>query len=107
MVRIGQLNQRIDIQEDNGIVNSVGQKIPSWTLLTTVWAHVRSLSGNERFAAQQLISEVVYEITIRFRTDLDESHRVVLQDGQLLDIQAIFDPDGRRRELKILCKERS
>ncbi|KKN14048.1 hypothetical protein LCGC14_1000130 [marine sediment metagenome] len=106
-MRSGQLNNRITIQADTGTKNSVGQKIESWGTLATVWGRVRSLTGSERFAAQQLVVELSYEITIRFRTDINETHRIVLTDGQTLDIQSAFDPDGRRRELKILCKERS
>lgn len=107
MVRSGQLNQRITIEEDTGVKNSVGQKVEAWGTLATVWGRVRALTGSERFAAQQLLAELSYEITIRFRTDINETHRIVLTDGQTLDIQSAFDPDGRRRELKILCKERS
>ena len=106
MPRAGQLNQRITIQQDIGTIGNVGQKVPNWTTLATVWARVRALSGTERFAAQQVLAELSYELTIRHRTDLNETHRVLLSNGTPLDIQAILDPDGRKRELLILCTER-
>ncbi len=106
MVRAGVLRHRITIQEDTGTINKVGQKTATWTTLATEWAREEGLSGIERFAAQQVVAQLSYKVTIRFRSDINETHRILLASGALLDIQSVLDPDGRRRELQILCIER-
>ena len=106
MARIGQLNQLIDIQEDTGTVNSVGQKIPSWTLLTTVWSHVRAVGGGETITSKLELATTDYLVIIRYRTDITTLHRVVLENGTILDIQRVADLDGRKRELQLKCLER-
>ncbi len=105
-MRAGVLRHRITIQEDTGTINKVGQRTASWTTLATEWAQVEGLSGVERFAAQQVVAQLNYKITIRHRSDVNETHRILLSNGEILDIQSVLDPDGRRRELQILCIER-
>ena len=63
------------------------------------------MSGTELVEAQQTAAEVSHQVRMRYRDDVNAEHRVVHR-GRNLNILSVTDPDERRRELILLCKER-
>lgn len=106
MVRAGLLRQRITVENNEPTVSSTGKRTENWVEFAVLWADVRANTGSETFAAQQVTPLLSYNITVRYRSDLNETMRVILDTGAILDIQAILDPDGRKRMLNIICTER-
>ena len=104
-VRAGDLRHRVTIQQLVVGQDDYGQPLNTWKDAATVWAKVEDLTGREYFAAQQVpTAEVSTRVTIRWRADIEPAMRVV-HGARVLDIKAVLDPDGRKRELQLMCQE--
>ncbi|MFX4223539.1 MAG: phage head closure protein [Thalassobaculum sp.] len=75
--RAGDLTERVTFQRQVRVDDGGGGTEVTWQNVVTVDAQVRPLSGRERLQADQLQASANYRMTIRRRTDLDESMRVV------------------------------
>lgn len=87
--RAGELTERVTFERRIEAQDARAGRSVTWVPLVTVWAQVRPLSGRERLQAQQLEAPAGYRLTIRRRTDLDESMRVVWS-GQPQPLQIRF-----------------
>lgn len=108
-MQAGKLRQRITIEQATETRDAFGATLQSWGTLATVWAEVLPKVGGtgEEFvtdAASERTSQG-YTINLRYRSDVTTKMRVNWQ-GKLLDIESVADPDGRRRALKLECRER-
>lgn len=101
-MRIGQLKDRVTIQNYVRTPDGYGGYTETWQDIATVWANIKPLRGREFFQAQQIQSEVTHKITIRYRNDIDETCRVKY-NGQIFDIKSIIDIDNRHRFLELMC----
>lgn len=101
----GYYRHLVEIQQKTVIRDpDTGELIEDWAPYAKVWAAVEDLSGREFWAAQQVQSEVSTRVRIRYLPGVNPTMRVV-HAGRHLEITAVLDPDGRRRELQLLCKE--
>lgn len=102
----GRLRHRITIEERSGSTDSMGQVTYTWSTLATVWAQVRMAGAGERFVsgADTELAQVSHRINIRYRDDVTTLNRVI-HDGRTLDIHSAIDPEGRQREMLLLCRE--
>ena len=106
-LRSGSLDTQITIQSATEAQDAFGEPIKTWANLATdptPWAEKIPLSGSERFQAQQVNAEVDTTFRIRYRTDLDEEMRIVL-DSTPYDIQGFIEL-GRREGLDVLTTAR-
>lgn len=104
-MRAADLRHRVTIESYSATQNAYNEEIPSWSTVATVWAAIEPLTGQERFlrAADQFYAENQVRIRIRYRAGVTAKMRVVDADGEIYDIQAVLDRDGRRRELVLMC----
>lgn len=103
-MRAGRLRHRVVIE---GLVDNQGAdgSIPqTWEPVATVWAGVEPLSGRERFAAEQVQSQVDARIVIRYRAGVTAAMRVRF-GAVIYSIEAVINPEQRHRELHLLCSE--
>lgn len=102
----GRLRHRVTIQEQAVIRNSYGEEIVTWVDVATVWASVLPGSSGERFlaSASREQATATHTVRIRYRAGLNPKMRLIW-DGRTLNIESIIDPDGRRRDLVLLCNE--
>lgn len=103
-MKIGELRNRIILQQCQVAQNENGFPVETWTTIATVWASKAHQSSREFFAAQKINSETTDLFIIRYRDNVAPEMRVVY-NGQNYRIIGAPDPDGRRRELHLLCKE--
>ena len=89
LVSSGRLNQRITIQAMTLVRGALGCHDETWSDLAVVWAEVTDLSGREIFNAKAMGSEATKRITIRYRTDVKASMRVIFTDGSMARIEWI------------------
>lgn len=75
--RAGDLTERVTFQQEVRVSDGGGGDVVTWQTVVTVDAQVRPLNGRERLQADQLQASANYRLTIRRRTDLTESMRVV------------------------------
>jgi SPP1 family predicted phage head-tail adaptor len=106
MRRLGRLRHRVTILQQAEALDSLGrqQRSAAWASVATVWAEVRDLSGNESERAKQMQITANVAVTVRHRSGLSASQRVRYA-GRDLEIKAVLDADGTRRELLLMCGE--
>lgn len=95
------MDEKITIQEPVNTKDDYGQGVPVWTDVATVWARVDDQSGGERLQAEQVTAYMGTKITVRYRSDLDETMRILrLRTGRYYNVRSIKNPD-RLRSLEI------
>lgn len=107
-MRSGRLRRRIVIEQVTETADGGGGATEGWSAITngTVWARKAPLSGNERFAAQQVQGTLTTEFEIRYRSDVTSAMRVNDGGTYYYIAQPPHDPDDRRRSLVLICEER-
>lgn len=106
-ISAGVLRHRIAIQRKDQAQDPVtGEMVPTWV---TVWdnvpAAIEPLSTREFIAAQAVQSEVSARVSIRYRTGVIASMRI-LHNGQVYSIRGVLaDPDSGRSYLTLPCSE--
>ena len=108
MVRAGILRHRVVIEGPLDDVDEWGQPVAGWeTVVPNLPAEVRDIRGREFWESGQApAGEVTTRVRIRYRDDLTRQMRVLHGERTLL-MEAIIDPDGRRTELHLMCREAS
>lgn len=102
----GRLNKRVKIQRPvyNTAAGSGEQSILRWDNVAEVWATVEPFSGREYFAAAQTQSSVTHKITIRYRSGIDQTMRVLFKERQFY-IESVINPNERNEFLQLVCVE--
>lgn len=105
-MRAGQLRHRIQLQRRTGETRdgATGEVTPAYTTYATVWADVQTVSGQEAEAAVTVYGTRTHVVALRFRSDVRPEDRA-LHGATVLHIEVVRDPQGRRRELELLCTE--
>ena len=82
MAVIGQMKRRVEIQRKSVSRDDFGTETVSWRKVAAVWARVIQTGVSEDFQndADREIALRNARIRIRFRTDVDETMRVVYDD---------------------------
>jgi SPP1 family predicted phage head-tail adaptor len=99
-----ELRQQIVIETPTTTRDTAGGAILSWATFATVRASKKNQYSREFYAAQKNNAEITDLFVIRFRTGLNDRMRVSY-NGKIYDILGANDPDGRRREIYLLCRE--
>ena len=111
---IGKLRHRISFEVISVAKDAYGQtgeavREEIATPFATVWGKVEDIGGHELFSSDELHTQITTRITCRWHPGLNEGMlaRVAMdQATRTFDVLSITDPDGRRRELVVECKER-
>lgn len=106
-MQAGKLRQRVEIQTLTTTQDGYGEMVESWATLATVWGEMRpSLRATrEAFGAsvEQRSARTTYECKLRYKAGLDPYRTRLVWDGRTFDVESVMDPDGRTRELVLLC----
>ena len=102
-MQAGRLNTRCTLQQPGTTADELGQPIPGWTDVATVWADIRMKSGLEAIKAGAPVSVVQASIRVRYRTGITAGMRVV-HNLQAYNITAVM-PDVGGREFVDLVAE--
>lgn len=101
----GRLNRRITLRSVT-VSNVLGELTETFADAGERWAERRSLSARESFVAEQRYASSDWVFVFRS----DSLTRTITPEWQLVDgtetfdIQAAFDPDGRKREVHVIAK---
>ncbi len=106
MLSAGKLTQRVTVQyvASQEVAEETGQRTDVFSDLCTVWAEVLGKGGSETRKGEQQVAQYTHKVTIRYRTDIDSSMRIIW-GSRTLEIDNADDEDGRREDLVILCIE--
>lgn len=102
----GRLDRRITLQSNTPTVGSVGESIPNWSSLATVWANKRDESGSEAHREGLETATARTFFTIRHRADVSTQTRVSYS-STLYDIESIREFGMRAEWLELNCKRRT
>jgi len=102
----GRMDRRITLQRKSSSQDSFGQPIETWADISTVWAEVVPVSGNERFVSQQVIAEADTLFKIRYMSGLTPLDRVVY-DGRTYDVKGVIEIGRRREGMQIAAMTRA
>jgi len=97
------LNRKCQLQSPSQSVDELGQPIPGWTDVATVWADIRMKSGLESIKAGAVVSTVQASVRIRYRTGVNAGMRLThnLVNYSIVAVQ----PDvGGREYVDLVCE---
>ena len=114
-LRAGQLRSLVKIQARVDSTDASGGIQTQWNDVPNgiVWANVTPLvlnRGGELTSAEELRAVKRFKVTMRYRTDITEEHRLLQvnrEDNSAdrpLNILSVNDPDSRRRQLLLICE---
>lgn len=103
-MRAGRLRHRVDLQAATRTDDGYGGGSEAWTTFASAWAEVNPSSGTEVAAAGAVQGQTVYEVRLRYRTDLGPQHRIV-HGSRVLWVQGVTS-DPRRNLIVATCVER-
>lgn len=101
---IGELRQRIDLQEKSNAPASAGTLTDNYTTVASVWARVNPIFGGRILEGVQDIEKVTHNVCIRYRDDQAAWH-FILFDGRRFKVRSVMNPDERKEWLEILAEE--
>ena len=106
-MRAGRLRHRVTIQGLTTTPNSYGEPVETWTNLATVWGEVTPLISQTREvfaqASEQRVARQTMNVRLRYRADITPATSRVVWGSHVLEVEAVFDPDGRRAKLDLIC----
>jgi SPP1 family predicted phage head-tail adaptor len=94
----GQLRSSVTIQSPTRTADGGGGFSVAWSLVATVGARVRQKSSREPFVDQRLSAQRFLECVIRYRSDVNEEQRAVVE-GVAYQIRNVEDVELRKRWL--------
>ncbi len=103
MLNAGELDQRITVQSPSASVDALGQRVESWANVATLWAKATPLRGREFFAAGAMQSEATVRFTIRYRTGIDGTMRVLWRGVAHAMVAEPINVDGGNHTLELMC----
>ncbi len=103
MMQAGRLNRRCTLQQPAAGFDELGQPIPGWTDVATLWADIRMKSGLESIKAGAPVSVVQASIRVRYRAGITAGMRVV-HNLQAYNIVAVMPDVGGREYVDIVCE---
>lgn len=106
-MQAGRLNRRCVLQSPGTTQDELGQPIPGWTDVATVWADIRMATGVraglESIKAGAVVSIVPVSIRIRYRTGINAGMRIV-HNLQAYEIKAVQPDVGGREYVDLVCE---
>ena len=103
MMQAGLLNRRVTLQAPGTTQDELGQPIPGWTDVATLWADIRMKSGLESIKAGAPVSVVQASIRVRYRAGITAGMRVV-HNLQAFNITAVLPDVGGREYVDLVCE---
>lgn len=102
-MQAGRLNRRCTLQAPGTAQDALGQPIPGWTDVATVWGDIRMKSGLESIKAGAPVSVVPASIRIRYRAGVNAGMRVV-HNLVAYEIKAVMPDVSGRVFLDLACE---
>lgn len=101
---IGALRHRLRLEEAVDVSDSAGGFERSYQPIAYVWARVSPISADRQFIEQRVEQTTVFQVDLRWRSDITPGMRLVFRERILL-IHTVRDADAARRFLTCACEE--
>ena len=103
-MQAGRLNRKCQLQSPSQSVDELGQPIPGWTDVATVWADIRMKSGLESIKAGAPVSVVQASIRVRYRAGINAGMRIV-HNLVAYNITAVMPDVSGREFIDLACEQ--
>lgn len=103
MMQAGRLNRRCTLQAPGTTQDELGQPIPGWTDVATLWADIRMKSGLEAIKAGATVSVVQASIRVRYRAGITAGMRII-HNLQAYNITAVMPDVGGREYVDLVAE---
>lgn len=104
-MKFSKMRHRITFLKPMGTYkNSMGESVPKYSELRTVWAFVAPKTGREYDEAQKLRAETTYNIHTRYFSDITAEMQIRFND-RILKIESVLNINERNEELQIVASE--
>ena len=109
LIKSNRMDRRITIESFTTTTNSFNEQVKSWSAFATVWAEFKPRRMSEAFEAARTVATRQAMFTIRWLSGLNETMRIVFDDGagsKNWDIVSL-DQIGRREGWRIIAEVES
>lgn len=103
MTHIGELRERVTIQEATTVSDGAGGQTVTWADVYTVWAKVQPVRGREEDRLGRLATVETYLVIVRFAVAVTSLSRLVWR-GKVLNVRSVSDRDMDREFLTCECE---
>lgn len=97
-MKAGELKQRVTIQQQVKIPNSIDEDVITWTEFKKVWMKIVPSSGQIYYAAKQTDSRVNGYFSMRYLEGVLPTMRILF-GTRVLTILAVWLPNEKKNEL--------
>lgn len=112
VVDVGNLNRRVQIQQQTSAQDLFGQPQPTWATVYTAWANISVQNSQLLYQTAEFVSKVTHRITMRWTSSIViiPNMRVVYTEAttgvvHTYNVEALLNADQRNRMLVILAYE--
>ena len=95
----GRMNKRVEIES-----RVHGDDADTWRYLASVWAEIKPMNGDERFAKGETESDITHRITMRDHLDITPSNRIKY-GSRYFEIRSVVNVGESGEYLEIDAKE--
>ena len=94
-IKPNDLNRKVELQSLTKTATASGGFTDTWVSVAFVWAKIKNTSGSELMHADQLGAVAFSDFTIRYRTNINESMKLVYRgtDFQIRHINNLEELD--------------
>lgn len=103
MIRPGELNERITIQQHSEGRNALGETVMSWSNFADRWASVEGTTARESLAFGQQAIDITHKVKLRYLPGLTNKMRILWR-GRVLEIISVLE-HASRSEHELICQE--
>ncbi len=103
-VRVGTLRRMLTIEAPQDVADGAGGVARTWIVHDHVWCAIETIATDAGLLENRPGARLTHRILMRWRADLDASHRLRL-GPRIFRIRALADADDRRRRLALLVEE--
>lgn len=101
---IGKRNRLVTIQQPGTAQDELGQPIPGWSDLASVFAEIRYLNGMETIKAGAEAAVRNVSMRINYRTDVSAAMRVS-HGTTVFQVKSVQPDEVNRKHVDLVCEE--
>ena len=101
---VGKMRERIVIQSQGRTTDLGGGAAVAWSTVATTWARIVPSSGSESFSGMQVTNTNTFEITMRYRTNITTTNRI-LWGSRTFNIRSVINNNERDKYLTVVAEE--
>lgn len=102
-MRAGQLKNRVTIQQQSTVQDSIGQPVNTWTTYASVWADIRHNSGLEEIKSGEVTSTIRASVRVRYKAGITAAMRVV-HGSITYQIKAVLRDEHNKDYMDLTCE---